>query len=464
MATADNKFPPQIKYIIGNEGCERFSFYGMRTILQVFMVQYLAIQVMDATAAYHVFVAACYLMPLAGAYLADRWFGKYHVILWLSIVYCIGHGVIALFENKMGLYWGLGLIAVGSGGIKPCVSAFVGDQFKPTQKEMIKKVYNLFYWIINLGSATSSLLTPFLLKKLGPAVAFGIPGVLMFIATIIFWMGRKHYINKPPVGKNPHSVPAVIISAFKNRTIGQSFWDGARKDHPDKWVDGTADVFSIMKIFFVAVPVFWALFDQHGSTWVTQALMMERMFMGVEILPSQIQALNPWMVMALIPIFVFGVYPTVQKFCDFTPLRRMTAGMVLAGFSFVQIAMIQYVLDGGTQINIMWQFFPYLTITIAEVMISITGLEFAYTQAPPHMKSTVMSFWLLTTFLGNVIVGVAASFTGGDHGSTISGNFFMGFAIATFVASVIFWILSKGYKMKTHDSTPAEDWGDEIDH
>ncbi len=444
MSTAaKDKFPPQIAYIIGNEGCERFSFYGMRNILTIFMVQFLLVQETDATSIYHIFVSACYLMPLLGAYLADRYFGKYHVILWLSIVYCIGHGVIAVFENEMGLYWGLGLIAIGSGGIKPCVSAFVGDQFKPDQKDLIKKVYNLFYWIINFGSASSAIITPLLLAFYGPRVAFGVPGVLMLIATLIFWMGRKKYIVKPPSGSNPDSFTKVLRSAYRNKKSGQKFLDGALKNHPKEAVDGVRAVFAIMKIFFTAVPVFWALFDQHGSTWVLQAKQMNLVFMGVTIQPSQIQALNPYMVMMLIPIFVFGIYPTVQKYYDFTPLRRMTWGMFIASLSFVQIALIQYQLDSGVELNIMWQFFPYLTITVAEVLISITGLEFAYTQAPPAMKSTIMSFWLLTTFLGNVIVAFVAKINVFE-----GGNFFMFFAFLMFLVSGVFAWMAKGYKMR----------------
>lgn len=446
--TAEDKFPPQIKYIIGNEGCERFSFYGMRNILTVFMVQMLAMQEMDATSVFHIFVAACYLTPLAGAYLADRFFGKYKVIFWLSTFYVLGHAVIAVFETKAGLYWGLGLIAIGSGGIKPCVSAFGGDQFKPHQTKLIERYYSLFYWIINFGSAFSTLLTPWLLANYGPRWAFGIPGVLMFIALIIFWSGRKTYVMKPPTGKNPDSILRVLQSAQRNRQPGMGFLDGAKKDHPVEAVEGVRAVLDIMKIFFTAVPIFWALFDQHGSTWVLQARAMNPVvdlgFTTIKLEASQIQALNPFMVMSLIPLFVFYGYPFVQRFYNFTPLRRMGWGMVIASFSFVQVAIIQYVLDGGTQISILWQAVPYLTITVAEVLISITGLEFAYTQAPKSMKSTIMSFWMLTTFLGNLIVGVFAKinvFSGG--------TFFMFFALLMLGVSAIFAFMAKGYRMRS---------------
>ena len=184
VETDANKFPSQIKYIVGNEACERYSYYGMRSILTVFMIQVLLMQEAEATSTYHLFAGACYLFPLLGAYISDRIWGKYKTILNLSLVYCLGHAVLAIWETKLGLYWGLGLIALVSGGIKPCVSAHVGDQFKANQSHMLKKVYELFYFMINFGSFFSTLITPWTLKTYGPSIAFGIPGVLMLIALI----------------------------------------------------------------------------------------------------------------------------------------------------------------------------------------------------------------------------------------------------------------------------------------
>jgi hypothetical protein len=128
--------PKQIRYIIGNEGCERFSFYGMRNILTVFLVSSLLVYLPEgdreraAKDVFHTFVIGVYFFPLLGGWLADRFYGKYNTIFWLSLVYCAGHACLAIFENnRNGFFVGLGLIALGSGGIKPCVSAFVGDQF-----------------------------------------------------------------------------------------------------------------------------------------------------------------------------------------------------------------------------------------------------------------------------------------------------------------------------------------------
>ena len=151
----------------------------------------------------------------------------------LSLVYCLGHAFLALFENNAtGFYAGLVLISVGSGGIKPCVSAMVGDQFTAENKHLVKRVFAIFYWTINFGSFFASLLIPLTLKHLGPAVAFGIPGVLMFLATIIFWAGRKHYVVVPPTGPNPHSFLKVLGSALRGPKQGGHWLDGARREHP----------------------------------------------------------------------------------------------------------------------------------------------------------------------------------------------------------------------------------------
>lgn len=445
-----SRFPRQINYIVWNEACERYSYYGMRSILVIFLVQYLMLAENQATADYHIFAGACYLFPLLGAYLSDRFLGKYKTIIILSLVYCLGHLFLALFEgNQTGFYWGLGLIALGSGGIKPCVSAHVGDQFKPDQKKELRKVFDLFYWMINFGSFFSTMITPWTLKAYGPAVAFGIPGILMFVATIVFWMGRHYYVHVPPTGKNPHGTGRVLLSALKNLGSGEGFLNGAKKDHPEQAVEDVKAAFNVGKIF-IAVTIFWALFDQHGSSWVLQAKKMDLSFgwFGIEkLLPSQIPALNPVMVMVLIPLFTFGVYPMIEKVfkIEMTPLKKMGAGMFVAAASFVFVAVYQYILDGGTQLSVLWQVIPFLVITMAEVMISITGLEFAYTQAPRSMKSTIMSMWLLTVFFGNMITAFIASINKFD-----GGHFFMFFAILMAVFGFVFVWIAKNYQMKDY--------------
>ena len=406
-----DRYPPQVKFIVGNEGCERFSFYGMRSILTVYMAQWLTLPEHEAEANYHLFIMACYLTPLAGGWLADRLWGRYRIILWLSLGYVFGHATIAAFETRWGLFAGLTLIALGSGGIKPCVSAFLGDQFQPTQKKLLERVYGLFYWMINLGSFTSTLLIPVLLAAWGPRVAFAVPGLLMVLALVVFLLGRSRYVNVPATGPNPHAFTRVVASALRRRVrAGGGHWlDAARADHPAEAVDGARAVFGIMGVF-AAVTAFWALFDQHGSSWVLQARRMDLAVAGRHMQASQLAALNPVMVLALIPLFQRVVFPALERLgVVVSPLRKMTVGMFLTVLSFAAAAVLEHVMAGGARPSALWQIPQYVFLTAGEVLVSVTGLEFSYTQAPRSMKSTIMSIWFLTVALGNMLTaGVSA--------------------------------------------------------
>jgi len=450
MTEKTDRYPRQIPFIIGNEACERFSFYGMRNILTVFLIQYLlASEIADpaarqgaAKSVFHTFVMGVYFFPLLGGWLADRFFGKYRTILWVSVLYCLGHLFLALFDGwKAGFYAGLGLIALGSGGIKPCVSAFVGDQFDESNKHLVRGVFGLFYWIINFGSFFASLTIPIVLPTFGPSVAFGIPGVLMAIATVIFWLGRKSYVDLPPSGPNPHGVLRVLRSALRARRNGRSrssgFLGGASTEHPPEAIEALRAVLRVVPIFLL-VSVFWSIFDQKASTVVIQGKQMVRTILGVTIQESQMQALNPLLVMILIPFNTTVLYPFLERRgLAPTPLRRMTAGIAFSGVAFAIVGITQVALDGGATLNIAWQIVPYVVLTFAEVLVSTTGLEFAYSQAPLSMKGVIMSLWNLTVTLGNflVVVVTAINFLPG------AGQIFF-FAALAGVAAILFGLVA----------------------
>jgi POT family proton-dependent oligopeptide transporter len=496
--------PGQIRYIIGNEGCERFSFYGMRNILTVFLVTSLLTYLPEgdrASAAkdvFHTFVIGVYFFPLLGGWLADRFFGKYNTIFWLSLVYCLGHAFLAVFDsNRTGFYTGLALIALGSGGIKPCVAAFVGDQFDQTNKHRAKVVFDAFYWIINFGSFFASLLMPIFLRSYGASVAFGIPGALMFIATVILWIGRKQYVMVPPAPPNPHSFLNVCRTALESGTRGRvlaiagavaaigSFLlipkvgfviaaclalvavigfgglgvslqlEKARSKHPDDAIEGVRAVLRVLVLFALVTP-FWSLFDQKASTWVLQA---DAMTKPSWFQSSQMQALNPALVMLLIPFNNFVLYPMLKRFgYEMTALRRMTAGIAFAGLSWIVVGIMQVVLDGGHAFSITWQMLPYAILTLGEVLVSATGLEFAYSQAPPAMKGALMSFWNLSVTIGNLWVLVVNAGVKNDavinfikssgFGLTAFQMFF--FAVFAFAAALAFGLVARSYPVKDY--------------
>ncbi|MDF1869217.1 MAG: POT family MFS transporter [Phycisphaerales bacterium] len=484
------KFPKGIPFIIGNELAERFSFYGMKGILTVFMTQHLldasgnAAYMNDEEAKkwYHLFTALAYTFPIIGAMLADIVLGKYRTILWISLMYCLGHGCLAVMDiapslgmpMKTWLIIGMLFIAVGAGAIKPCVSAHVGDQFGSGNKHMLTKVFNWFYFSINLGAASSMFLTPILLDQVGPWLAFGLPGVLMAVATFIFWLGRTRFVHVPEAG----------WKKWKAETFSPEGIQAL------KW---------LTPLFLIFVMMFWAIFDQTGSAWVIQAEKLNRNFAGIDWLESQIQFVNPIMILTGIPLFTYVIYPLVNKVFEFTPLRKIGVGFVFTAGAFSISALIETWADAKapeissaiwaamgsdgqmpaslgdvvqaardmgwdqTQLNvymtempsIAWQFLAYFVMTAGEIMVSIVCLEFAYTQSPKKMKSFVMGIFFLGVAFGNYLaMGVnmylerQIKLTGS---SPLEGaKYYWFFAGAMMAITVLYVIWSQFYKGQTY--------------
>jgi POT family proton-dependent oligopeptide transporter len=431
--------PPGIPFIVVNEAAERFSYYGMRAILVIFMTKYLVDQSgqlapmspENARAWYHMFSVGVYLCPFFGAILADWLVGKYKTILSLSIVYCLGHIALALDETRVGLAVGLTLIAIGSGGIKPCVSAHVGDQFGPRNKGLLAKIFSWFYFSINLGAFLSTLLTPFFLNRFGPSVAFGVPGLLMIIATWVFWLGRHRFVHIPP--------------------SGDKFFKESLKPESLK-------ALGKLCIIYVFVAMFWALFDQTGSSWVLQADQMDRTIFGIEILPSQIQAANPIMILLLIPVTSYGIYPAINKIFPLTPLRKISIGFFISFASFMIIAYTQTFIDDGLRPNIGWQILAYFVITLSEVFVSITCLEFSYTQAPKSLKSLVMALFFLSVAAGNLFVSLVNFFIQNPDGSSklTGADYYYFFAYAMGLTAVLFMGVARWYQPRPVVSATEE--------
>lgn len=378
--------PKGIPYIVSNEAAERFSYYGMKTILAIFMTEYLLMSESKATIWGHTFVMAAYFLPFLGALLSDIWLGKYRTIMYLSIFYCIGHLVLAIWETQMGLAVGLGFIALGSGGIKPNVSSHVGDQFTKSNKHLIERVFGYFYLAINVGSLLSTLLTPWLMKHYGPQIAFGVPGGLMLVATWLFWLGRHKFV----------SVPARGWAKYKKEVF----------------TPVTGRILLKLASIYIFIAVFWSLYDQTMSTWVLQArreLMIKTIdlgFVNFTLLPDQVQAINPFLILVFTPVFSFVIYPLLGKLFKLTPLRKIAMGLFITAISFLIIGWVEGMLEAGKPMHISWQLLAFMFITAGEVMVSITALEFSYTQAPPAIKSLVMAMFWATITVGSLITVV----------------------------------------------------------
>ena len=425
--------PAGIPYILTNEAAERFAFYGMRCILVFFMTHHLlnASGQLDPMSPeqsktwFHFFVSAVYFMPIIGALISDIWLSKYRTILFFSILYCLGFFALALDHTRLGLATGLIMIAIGSGVIKPCVSANVGDQLGKTNKHLMAKVYSWFYFAINHGAFLSNISIPILLDKYGPTVAFGVPGGFMMLATVAYWAGRKKFVH-----------------------ILRGGWEFVKECFSG---EGLRAIFKLGIIYLFVAP-FWALFDQMDSAWMLQAEKMNRYWLGHQWLPTQIVAANPLLIMLLIPLFTYAIYPAINKVFRLTALRKIGLGLFLAATPFVVSALIENKIATGATPSIGWMLLGYVLLTSAEIMVSITCLEFSYTQAPKKMKSFIMAAFLLSISLGNAFTaGVNAFIQNEDGTSKLPGaSYFWFFTAVMLVTALIFIPIAKKYPVKDY--------------
>uniref|UniRef100_A0A671XKU1 Solute carrier family 15 member 1 n=1 Tax=Sparus aurata TaxID=8175 RepID=A0A671XKU1_SPAAU len=485
-------YPISIFFIVVNEFCERFSYYGMRAVLVLYFKYFLRWDNDLATSIYHTFVALCYLTPILGAIIADSWLGKFKTIIYLSIVYAIGQVTMAVsaihditdkdrdgtpdnmtFHVAMSMV-GLFLIALGTGGIKPCVSAFGGDQFSEHQEKQRRTFFSVFYLCINGGSLLSTIITPILraqecgiyTQEKCYSLAFGVPAALMVVALVVFIVGSGMYYKAEPQGNIMLDVCKCIGFAISNRVRhrGKQYpkrkhWMDWAEDRYDKLL--IAQIKMVLKVLFlyIPLPMFWTLFDQKGSRWTLQATTMDGNFGALVIQPDQMQTVNPILILTLVPIMDSLIYPLIQKCVNFTPLRRMTVGMLMAAIAFVCAGLVQIEIDktlptfpsaSQSQLKLLnmgnspltvnltgldpidlpagrcqnditatedikpntahmaLQIPQYFFITAGEVMFSVTGLEFSYSQAPNNMKAVLQAGWLLTVAIGNFIVLIVA--------------------------------------------------------
>lgn len=435
--------------------------------------------------------------------MSDSLLGKYWTILSLSIVYCFGSiilagtsfpGITGTPPSPWGCFLGLTLLALGTGGIKPCVSSFGGDQFFRNQVATIALFFTVFYFTINAGSVLSMFITPLLRsdvhcygQKSCYPLAFGLPAILMIVATIIFMAGKSLYrVTKPAgnvvvkvVGATIHAI-ATKIKHRNDRADNVSHWlDRAYPKYDHAFIEDTKCLFKILAVF-APVCLFWALYDQQGSRWTYQAMLMSPTvrFFGVRfaIKPEQMGLVNAVLILVMIPFFDRCVYPALNAIgFRMRPLTRMLWGMILGAVSFILAAILQFVMvSKGTFgpsptdkdtivclencVHVLAQVPQYVLLTAGEIMFSITGLEFAYSQAPESMKSVCQAAWLLTVALGNLVVivfnelDIVKAIVGKGNKQQQSWNFVL-WTIILSIGIAMFAYMSHGYKYIEATST-----------
>ncbi|XP_019961474.1 solute carrier family 15 member 2 isoform X2 [Paralichthys olivaceus] len=410
-------YPTSICFIVVNEFCERFSYYGMKAVLTLYFLTYLHWDKDLSTAVYHAFSSLCYFTPILGALIADSWLGKFKTIIYLSVVYVIGHvvksvGAIPTVGNSnvhIALSMvGLILIAFGTGGIKPCVAAFGGDQFDEEHVSERQKFFSIFYMSINAGSLLSTVITPILrgdVQCFGGdcyALAFGVPAALMVVALVVFIAGSGLYKRNPPQGNILLEVCNCIGFAIKSRWRSSKYepkrnhWlDWAEEKYSKRLIQEIKMVLRVL-VLYIPLPMFWALFDQQGSRWTLQATRMNMAVGGSFVIkPDQMQMMNALLILLFVPIFDLIIYPLI-RLCriHLTPLKKMAAGMVFAALAFgaatlVEVNVVKTVVDPAPSGKCLVQ---ALNLAGGDVVVDFPGSDLfkepiPYLQDPPQYET-----------------------------------------------------------------------------
>jgi POT family proton-dependent oligopeptide transporter len=377
VITGPTGHPRGLWFFFWGEFAERCSYYGMRAILLRYMAEQLGFGDEVASVGMSYFVAACYLLPLVGGYVADNFFGKYWTIVGFSIPYILGHVVLGV-ESTPFLIIALALLAMGSGVIKPNISTLMGltyDQQRPGQEKLRSDAFAIFYGAINVGAAISSFAMPWIRSRYNYQIAFLFPAALMVVSFIVFAAGKRFYGIEPPKARK------------------------TEVERREQWV-----VLRRILGLFIVVTFFWTIFDQAESTWTLFARdHLNLDVFGFTIDSDQIQGLNPVLIILLLPPITLLWHYLARKGIRLRATDKMAVGFVLTMITMGVFTVAGFYTAGGQKVSILWEVGAYILITCAEVCISVVGLELAFAAAPTSMKSFVTACWLVTVFFGNIL-------------------------------------------------------------
>ncbi|KAJ3240035.1 hypothetical protein HDU78_002521 [Chytriomyces hyalinus] len=456
-----DKLPVAVWFIIPNELGERFCFYGITPILKNFLKYQLGFNITaDANSMKDIFMGLCYFTPILGAIISDSFLDKFKTIVSLSSIYILGLTVLTITSwptamgvattqlSRTGPLIGLLMIAIGTGGIKPCVSAHGGDQFLSIQKYGLQAFYNYFYMAINVGALISSTVSPmiasneyfpyplapgqnlteyFAPKGLKPPLGNGYPysflmlTCFMVAAMAIFTAGFKVYRIVPPAGKFilfDHIKTGIAYAGNRLKMKRQDAYRATAGTHTEGMVIEMLDLIKVIGAIWPA-PVFWMVFGQNSGVWQDMGEQMvipfglnQKSFFGTETLNN---FWNPFFIVLFAPILANYVYPAIDKKYGekvFGLQQRMVTGQVIASIAFVVSALIQRWVNNScapgeekdtcaSSVSILWEVLLYAIITLAECFFSISGLNFTYIEVGKRTKSSCAALWLLTSGIGS---------------------------------------------------------------
>ena len=448
-AQSSMRQPRQIYMLFLTEMWERFSYYGMRALLVLYLVNSLKYDRADALQLYATYTSLVYIAPVVGGYLADKWLGKRRAVLIGAIVMAMGHFAMA-FPSL--LIFALGLLIIGNGFFKPNLSTLVGGLYGENDPRR-DGGFTIYYMGVNLGGFIAPLVCGVLGEKLGWHYGFGAAGVGMVIGVIVFAVGQKmlgtlgfppgrevteqssltardwttivvtsvlmiavvylvlqgwNLLNPAQFGVTPFAACLYILLAAALFMLLRHWMNRARNAaNPEALTP--IEIHRIIAILIMGffVIFFWMGFEQAGGTMNLFAdKQVDRQLFGWEIPTSYFQSLNPMLIFILGPVFaMFWLWLDTSRFRIATP-AKMGIGMIILGIGFIVLAIAQGSADASGPVGAQWLFFVYFFHTVGELCLSPVGLSMVTKLAPVRLVSLMMGIWTTANFIANYLAGI----------------------------------------------------------
>ncbi|MFH1235418.1 MAG: oligopeptide:H+ symporter [Parcubacteria group bacterium] len=422
MKLERDRHPTGFFFIFWGELAERASFYGMKGLLVMYMISKLGYTDADSGMVASFFTAACYILPVLGGIIADRWLGKFKTIVYFAIPYIMGHIILGTFTTEVGLYVALLLLAGGSGSIKPNISTLMGQMYKKAGKEhLTSRAFTWFYMSINIGAAMTMWTLPFIRDHYGYRTAFMAPTILMAVSLGIFYLGKKYY-------------PVENMAEARKEQKTRTRWERREDRAALRRLSG----------IFILIVFFWSVFDQSYSTWTFFA----RDYLNLEtpfghIPADAIQGFNPILVVILTPLAAwFWKRKDRDESQKMPAVKKMMIGFWLTTACMGVMSVAGYYAAAMGKISILWEVGAYIIMTAAELCISPIGLQLAYEEAPKHMKSLITGTFLFMVFIGDIIAGFFTRM----YTTMPPGSYFLIMTVMIMVVTVLFYFAGKRFE------------------
>jgi POT family proton-dependent oligopeptide transporter len=430
------KQPPGLFLLFGVEMWERFSFYGMRAFLILFLISKqggFGWSKEQASHLYGWYQGLVYLTPLLGGYLADRLIGTHRSIIIGGIVIASGHFFLA-FPAKTTFFLGLAFIILGTGFFKSNISTMVGQLYSEKDRRR-DAAFTIFYMGINLGAAIGQVVCPKLADQFNWHVGFSAAGFGMVLGLLAYLLFKRRFLGT--IG----DVPASRLhrqAAQANKTIEKQ-----RLSLEEKHGITAIAILAFFNIFF------WMAFEQAGSSMTFFAEeRTQRVFFGINFLAPYFQSVNAISVILLAPVFAWmWTWLEARGRAPSTPVR-FAFGLFLLGSGFVVLVIGARISDGGIRVSPLWLIVTYVLHTCGELCLSPVGLSMVTKLAPARFASLMMGAWFFAMFISDLLAGLlAGTVEKVEQGKVFQllggqADFFLMFVVSTFAAGAALLVLS----------------------